>query len=685
MKLSAIYLKNFKGFKGTQKVENLENSLDDNENIILIGGLNGAGKTSFLEALFLCFYGEGAKKLYPTRGAKRENYTSYLISLLNNDIKTSGQIKLDMSVEILIKELPITSEVPRDVSFRRRWDFISDRGNLILENETFTILENGDLIEDLPSSEYQERINAILPYEVSQFFFFDGEKIQDFASDSDEEFANSLKDVLGINLYAKLSGDIGSVRMKILAEYNKNKDSNAKILEREREKMDLETKIDDFKSQIITLNDEIDNLDIDLEKINNETKRIMRLSNDNRDSISSRKEQLEENRESLEKDYLDISKDYLPFILTKGIFEELDNQLDKEDEYLRQLATQEAVEPKIDGIISEIFREEPEDIKLKPNQKRYFESKIDRVIRKFLLNGESIDLSEDIKIIHNLPPPDKIKIKQFFNTLNNSIIKSLNNKASQLKDIEITLDKIRQVNIRSGESSDETQKLDDTRRKIIEEIGRKKQQIEDFKFDIQESKNKLEIVNREITNWQNKAELNNKQKKEIEYCEKLQATIKDFQKKYQAKRTYELEEAIFEMWQNLTHKPDYIKAVKINPDANFEVKLFDYNNIEIDKTKLSAGEKEIYAISLLWALVKVSGKSLPIVIDTPFGRLDSSHRENLVTKYFPKASHQVILLSQDEEIVGRYYDLIKPCVAKSFTIYSINGESSITRGYPFAN
>ncbi|NJK82938.1 MAG: AAA family ATPase [Saprospiraceae bacterium] len=272
MRISAIYLNNFKGFKGTHKIEGLESNLSQIENVILFGGLNGAGKTSFLEALFLCFYGIGAKKLYPTRGAKGENYTSYLISLLNNDLKSSGQIKADMSVEIFIKDLAITSEVPRDISFKRSWSFIINRENISMDREEFLILENKLLIEDLPSNEYEDRVRAILPYEVSQFFFFDGEKIQDFASDSDDEFANSLKDVLEINLYAKLASDIGQVRSRILTDYNRNKESGMKLKEKEKEEIELNTKIEDCKNQIATLRDEIDSLEIEIEKIDSETK-----------------------------------------------------------------------------------------------------------------------------------------------------------------------------------------------------------------------------------------------------------------------------------------------------------------------------------------------------------------------------------------------------------------------------
>ncbi|NJK82939.1 MAG: hypothetical protein HC912_03110 [Saprospiraceae bacterium] len=135
----------------------------------------------------------------------------------------------------------------------------------------------------------------------------------------------------------------------------------------------------------------------------------MRVGNDNREGVTMKKEQLELEKENLEKDYLSISRDYLPFLLTKNIFEDLQIQLEKEDEFLRHQATQEAVEPKIDNIISEIFDNEPEDVRLKPNQKRYFESQIDRVIRKFLLDGKVSDFFEEVNLIHNLSPTDKNK------------------------------------------------------------------------------------------------------------------------------------------------------------------------------------------------------------------------------------------------------------------------------------
>jgi DNA sulfur modification protein DndD len=76
----------------------------------------------------------------------------------------------------------------------------------------------------------------------------------------------------------------------------------------------------------------------------------------------------------------------------------------------------------------------------------------------------------------------------------------------------------------------------------------------------------------------------------------------------------------------------------------------------------------------LLALAKTSGKPLPFMIDTPLARLDTSHRDNMIHKFFPYASHQVVIFSTDSEIDQQYYEKLKPYLSRSYAMEYLPGK-----------
>ena len=129
----------------------------------------------------------------------------------------------------------------------------------------------------------------------------------------------------------------------------------------------------------------------------------------------------------------------------------------------------------------------------------------------------------------------------------------------------------------------------------------------------------------------------------------MQDTLKLFRERLTLRKLNKLEEEVKNSFLYLLHKSDLVHRIAIDTNS-FSLSLYDFNGKPVPKHRLSAGEKQLLAIAFLWGLAKVSGHRLPVAIDTPLGRLDSSHRNNLVERYFPSASHQVILLSTDTEI-----------------------------------
>ena len=167
-----------------------------------------------------------------------------------------------------------------------------------------------------------------------------------------------------------------------------------------------------------------------------------------------------------------------------------------------------------------------------------------------------------------------------------------------------------------------------------------------------------------------------------EHIKKLKTTLQGFAEQLISENIERLETLVKQKLDVLGHKEQLISALSISP-VNFEITLFDTNNQSLEPSKLSAGERQLLAIAILWGLAEASGKELPTVIDTPLGRLDGKHRTKLVNNYFPKAGQQVILLSTDEEIVGEYYEQLKPAISSEYHI-SYNEQtksSSFTKGY----
>ena len=103
----------------------------------------------------------------------------------------------------------------------------------------------------------------------------------------------------------------------------------------------------------------------------------------------------------------------------------------------------------------------------------------------------------------------------------------------------------------------------------------------------------------------------------------------------------------------------------------------------MELSQLSKGEKQVFLLSLYWAIIKSSGQQIPFIIDTPFARIDTEHRAQLTKLFFPTVSNQVIILSTDEEVVGAYYDMVRPEVSHEYLLLNEEtaGRTVVRAGY----
>jgi DNA sulfur modification protein DndD len=153
----------------------------------------------------------------------------------------------------------------------------------------------------------------------------------------------------------------------------------------------------------------------------------------------------------------------------------------------------------------------------------------------------------------------------------------------------------------------------------------------------------------------------------LKHSQRVRETLKKFRTRVVRRHTASIEALMLESFRKLLRKSELVTGLTINPKT-FEPTLTGRDGKALPFDRLSAGERQLLATSLLWGLARASGRPVPTIIDTPLGRLDSSHRRHLIERYFPCASHQILLLSTDEEIVGPYFQALKPFITRTYLL-----------------
>jgi DNA sulfur modification protein DndD len=676
MVIDKILLQNYKCFEGNISVGNLSTDLSSEKRIILFGGLNGTGKTTIFEALLLCLYGRKNKNLWPSKGTKREDYENYIFAITNNNAKIKS-IKPELMIEVVLKDIEL-GEIKHKISVKRTW-IVDTTDKTINEKLEIFLLDTGELEFPYVSKEgWDDFLEELIPYDTSQFFFFDGEKIQDFVKDEDKEFAESLEKVLGISLYRKLQEDLDVTRRRILTEFNETSELVKKIKDLDFSVSEIERQMTINTETQENIKNEIDAIEKEIFDIDRETKRITKITAETVEEHDKLKEDLQKEKIILEEKIVETLQEDIPFAITAPICQKVIEQLEKEEKLIGYKISQSSLEPKISAIIRKLFDGQESIPPLTQNQQKFYSDKLLNILEETL--SEIPNELKDIKILHELPKNETqqiiLRIRKSF-----EVIKSLNLHVSRLQEIEPKLRDIAQISKKTSDSEAKT--LYEKRGGLNQRKIGLGEDLTNLEAEYSNLEDELISKKRQRTELESKAESTAKMQKQMEYCRKMKETLEDFSHELRVTKVNQLQEYTLKMWGKLARKKDQIKDIKINPDNQFTIELFDEDNRIIDKTKLSAGEKELLAISLIWALSQIADRDLPIVIDTPLGRLDSIHRNHIVTNYFPNASHQVILLSTNTEIVGQELEGIRPYISKTFLIHKDKASetSQIVEGY----
>jgi len=619
--------------------------------VVLIGGMNGRGKTTFLEAVLIGLYGSNS---FAYTESKFKSYGQYLKSYVNRS---------DGSLETFIELIFALDNGDEEIyHIHREWNA---RGKRVREKIWVkkNNQDNAFLTDNWPMF-----VENILPSALSNFFFFDGEKIAELAvENTNQKMKESIKALLGINVLDLLQKDLGRIITRLSEIDSENQD--LKLLEELRQKK--EQSYEDLKSADINIKlieQKIEKLQNELEKKNNEYAIRGGDIVEQRHELVRQRSELIATKENHHDSIREMAGGILPLMLVRKLIRNIQSQAELEQSYKMSRMTTE----KIDSLFAKFVKEHPEN---------------KTEIQKFVQYVRQENATQQGEEIYGLSDSAVFQIA----ALNNSGIISAKEKVrsytSRKNDCQNKIDEIdNYLSVDIDEK--ELNRIYKQIKKLELEITDEQVVLENEK-QIRSTLNGAAIIAESEFNKATEQILSNLEtmdddNRTIKYAHMAIEIVKAYTIRLQQCKTEILAETMTDCYRKLANKKNLISQVVMDPET-LDLHYLDLKKKEVEKKTLSAGEKQLMVIALLWALAICSKKKLPVIIDTPLSRLDSSHREALITTYFPSASEQTIILSTDSEIDHKYYNLMKPSIGDEFTLIYDDDlqKTAIQEGYLF--
>ncbi|VVO79842.1 hypothetical protein PS732_01774 [Pseudomonas fluorescens] len=615
-----------------------------NAPIVLFGGLNGGGKTTILSALKLALYGKGVLG----SGATVADYHQYLrdcIHRAHNSIAKPTRAAVELTFRYA--QYGIIS------SYQLTRDWFVDHGGKIKEG--LIICKDGQQLAELSYEQAQAFLNELIPIGVSELFFFDGEKISSLAEEtSGVALRESINKLLGLDLIDRLHSDL-SVIIRGRSVKKASEDRKQKIAEAERTYDDLKTKLAETREKLILMRINTVETNKNLANIEANINARGGAWSASRQEETASLDSLIGEKNAVEHTLHEMLSGLLPFTITRNLNEKLLEQLDVEQRTEKAQVLSQYLERQQSNFLTEIESALKISKEQLPTVQEIF-------LRTF---GSELDNSDRKKApIHELSDTQRSSIRYRLMNDVNSLQERAAHLVAKLQDTDTGIESARENIARAPEE------------KVLMPLFNEQGQLQGRLSVLEEQKsvlteeakkilNQLSVAARQLDDLYTEISDSQEEERLTLLAQNARDVLKEFSARARIGKLKELESQFYTSFNGLARKEDRHLSIQIDPNS-FEVVLIDDEGLVLRKDELSAGEKQIFAISILEALARTSGRSLPVVIDTPLGRLDSIHRKKLVENYFPKTSHQVIILSTDTEIDYAFYEGLQGSISHSY-------------------
>lgn len=684
MIISKISLSNYRLYQG---INEIEFKVKKGKNIYLISGENGFGKTTFLHSLIWCLYGRLITEVEAEvrKDIVKAGYKEFLKGNFNNTVRNKFE-ELDKNIVAEIKKhgYTIDTEYVRELS---TYSVAIDFSYVVIPSLPCTSIrivrsydylfetESVDIFIDGVRNELTNEIGPdvfindfILNKDIARFFFFDSEQIVSLAETNTtierRRLGSAYNEVLGVRKYEDLKKNLENMRLRFRKKSSDAMNRN-RLMALLNEKKQLQQTISENDS----LSDKIETELQDLRKKNEELQlRLLREGNGAtiqeikkiEDVIFLTKKKDEEYKKQL-KQFID----YAPFAIAGTLFKDTKEELEKD--YLQNKANVNLVST--NSIVSDITSDlllMVNDIPMNADISLQLQQQIQNILSKYKKEASE---EQPLLAMSDEEYEEFMAIYSYVTTTYKIEFEHLADDYKKNKQI-LERNSRRLSNIQSKEKDELIKEIRKTKNQVETRIQTKEQEIRQCKESLGVLTQKMATATKQISELSKVVSLDDSSERKDKLAEQLIEELSVFLISLKKEKKFSLERRIKAILNSLMHKEDFIGNVEVNIEGDdMDISLFSVDGVEIHKDSLSKGEQQLYATSILKALVDESGIQFPVFIDSPLQKFDKSHATKIITEFYPQISEQVVLFPLlYKELTEEEYEVMKPLVNSTYLI-----------------
>lgn len=642
-------------------------------NVLLIWGRNGYGKTSFLNSLKLLFSGVSAELLdtvHAGRHFKRDHYLLGMgdewMGIFNRHAREAGEQEFGVSLT--------WREADGIVEVERRWRLsVGGVDEVLTVKPSFGAAlqdANGDI-----EGEARAFIQARLPESVMPFFIYDGEQTQQIAEanrDDQMEHIEQLLDLADIDVLDEYLG-----RNLAVWRRESNDASQHRINALQHELRSLEEKLAGIDADRKALEGEIADSEHAARRLDTalQARRQFALQNEAA-QLMTKREGLAGRLEERTLAFFESFTRDAPLVLHPSLLTAAAHELEKIAAHPNRRLKDELARI-VGGLPERLFDDPPHPVPpLTPDQEDFLRRKLKRVLESYSPDAEDMaaglfhlppNRAESLlRAIDDFARDERKRTKWAEDLLEIRRIKT------ELDDVERKRNDVSNLAPQEQQLFEERIAERDSLRRRIEELN---QSIGGFAEQERNLNRELGLKRKECQGEERKLVGASAARDKLGVGQRVQQALATYRSLLKSRRRSDIEVAINSRFAELMTSHTQIQHIRV--DEDFSLHYLDAQGQSVGMGNLSAGMKQLVAQALLWGLKDVSGKEAPVVVDTPLARIDRKHQENLLTRYYPKAGPQVIVLPTDSELDREKYALLRPHVYREYRL--VNPEGDRTR------